>query len=113
MNSLQQILDTALDGFELTVEEKNAILGIFFLQYFKSQLELLCSIKGQDESFNTQLQSFFTSAIATLTPEEKTNFETTMNEEKGRILKDLLDTFSAEFPQDLKQKLQDNLKHIM
>jgi len=66
MKSIQDELNKAVAGLDLTDEENNSLLGLYYIGINKTALELLAGIRGQQEHFHEKLDAFFSEVIATL-----------------------------------------------
>lgn len=112
MNSIEDIIEKALDGIPITQQDKNILLGMYMLKYNKSCLELLSILKGKDIQFQQNINELFGKAISSLNTEERQKFNKAIDDEKGKILANLINVFKNSLSPQLQQKIEENLEEI-
>ncbi|MCL4416762.1 MAG: hypothetical protein M1365_08720 [Actinobacteria bacterium] len=112
MNTIKDIIEKALEGIPITQQDKNILLGIYMLKYNQSCLELLSVLKGKDIQFQENINELFGKTIASLNIEERQKFNKAIDEEKGKILANLINKFKNSLSPQLQQKIEENLEEI-
>ncbi len=109
MQSIQEIINIIINGLDLSEDQKKALTGFYFIGLYKASLEILIGLKGNTEEFHKAINYFFQKTLLTLTLEEQKIYDTLLEQQKSRILSDILSEFSKNLPNDHKKKINDNL----
>jgi len=112
MNLVQAFIEEIFKGIEITEEQKKAFLGIYSIAFYKVLLEILIGLKGQDKAFAEKMNSFFDSSISSLNEEEKKIFDKVVEEQRGKVLGEILAVFKDNLSPELKQKIEANLARL-
>lgn len=107
------IINEAVLGLDITTEQKNILLGIYFGYFYKSILEILIGIKSEDANFYTKLNSVLLELVNTLDVDEKKVFSDQVTKEKTRILVDVLNQFKDNLDSEMKSKIENNVEGII
>lgn len=110
MNNINDFISKIFEGVELTQEERNMILGIYFMNYYKNLLELLLSYRAKDEVFVTLLNNLLNSQIGNLNAEEKKVFTEVMEDKKVQIFGSIVHLIKDKLPPEKSKIIENNLK---
>lgn len=111
-NEIQYFLEQVLKDVDISDSEKKVIVAGFLVQYYKSFLECLMALNTHNEDFFKEMITFLDKGIAGLDEKKKINLDTVMNEEKKRILADILLNIQKELSPEQSSKIQNNLEKL-
>lgn len=101
--NIKDLLDKTLTGIDITEEEKNTLLGMYMIFYYKYLLEILLVFKSKDNGFQQRIVNFLDSEIKSLHKDQLQTFEERMTEDVNVIFSDVLGTFRNNLPEKLQQ----------
>lgn len=106
------IIGKILEGLEVSQDQKNLLVGLYTMAFYKACVETILTIKGRDSDFFRGLNRLVDDAITSMNTNEKTQFEEVLEIQKSDILTRVLGTFSSNLPLELKNKIRDNVARL-
>ena len=110
--NIKDILDKTLQGIDITEEEKNTLLGMYTLYYYKYLLEMLLVFNSSDKEFQQRLVNFLDNEIKSLPQDQQQSFQTKVKEDVNVIFSDVIGTFRDNLPENLKQIVDKNIENL-
>ena len=110
--NIKDILDKTLQGIDITEEEKNTLLGMYTLYYYKYLLEMLLVFNSSDKEFQQRLVNFLDNEIKSLPQDQQQSFQTKVKEDVNVIFSDVVGTFRDNLPENLKQIVDKNIENL-
>ncbi len=112
MNQVTYLLNNTLEGLNVPPDVKNVLLNTYFILYYKALLEVLLSLKAKDEEFLKQVIGLFNKGVESLDKETKKNLENLMEEQKGKLLAEVVGAFKNQLPEDISAKIEANVSQL-
>lgn len=109
---MKKLLDDALQGIDITDEEKSSLLGMYMIYYYKYLLEMLLISKSSDEKFQQRLVNFLDSELKTLPSDQQQVFQAKLKEDVNIIFSDVLGTFRDNLSKNLQQIVDKNINNL-
>lgn len=107
------IINESLVGVGLTDEQKNTLVGLYFVSLYKSLIDVYISLRSNDSAFLMALSNSLTSMTKSLSEVEKKEFNRLFEKEKTRLLIEVLDQFKNNLTdEETKKKIDTNIENI-
>lgn len=113
MDSIREITDELFKDIKMSENQKRAFLGMYLIGYFKTVLELLIALKGNDQDFIQKLTVFFDESIKTLPEPQRKKFEEEVDIQKGKLLGEMVKITDRNIEEDLKPVFKKNLQSLL
>lgn len=110
--NIKDLLDKTLEGIEITEEEKNALLGMYTISYYKYVLEMLLMFKPHDKEFQKSLVEFLDNQIKSLPDDQQQAFQEKVKQDVNIIFSEVNGTFRDNLPEEMQKKIDKNLENL-
>ncbi len=112
LNNFEEYFKQVFTGLEITEDEEKQIKFIYLVQIYKSIVELLMTLKGNDKAFVDEFIKFLDLSIKSLDAKTLSAFDNAMKDERSRIADSMTQTILATASEDQKKIIEENLKNI-
>lgn len=112
MKSIKDYFDKVFEGFDLTEEEKSCLLGLYLIEFYKSSFEIILDQLGNNQDFLSKLNGFFDESLKLFSQEKLKSYQELLEEEKVKIVAQLITSSQDSLPLELRQKIEVNLTKI-
>ena len=110
MISPHSFIQKALANTNSSEKDVNLIYLGYLLAMNKDILDLLISFKGNNSNFIEELNSFFDKHISSLTDDQKSEFESIINQRKEENITQVISLVANSLPEETKNKILTNLE---
>lgn len=110
--NIKDLLDKTLGGIDITEEEKNSLLGIYMIYYYKYLLEMLLTFKSSEKEFQDRLVNFLDNEIKSLPQDQQETFQAKIKEDVHVIFSDVVGAFRDNLPENLQEIVDKNINNL-
>lgn len=107
------IIEQAVKGLDITSDQKDMLLGMYFAYIYRSIFEIVIGLKSTEKNFYMELNNSILSLVNTLNSEQKKTFEQIFQKEKTRILVEVLGQFKDKLEPEMKTKVENNIENMI
>lgn len=107
---IKDFVEKIFKDIDIPQEEKNTLVSIYLVAYYKTLLEALIVFNPQSEEFFKRMVDFFNQSINLLDGNKKPILQELMDKEQGKLLTFILSRYTAVLPVETLKKIQENLK---
>lgn len=111
-NQVNLYFEQIIKGLDLDKSQKDSLLELLYVCFFRNTLEAMLGFKGNDKNFVNNLLTFFQNEIQTLDVENQKKMQDIIDESNAKSFVQIMENFAANLPEDMKFQVMNNLKEI-
>lgn len=107
---ISSFLREIFEDVDIPSQDYKVITGYALAMLYKTILELLLGLNGDDKEMNLELLEFFAKHIKKLNPEKRNVFDVALNGNRKKVLKELLTKYIDNLPEKMKKQVKENIQ---
>lgn len=112
LNTIKAVLDKTFEGIEVTPEQKNTLIGIYTIKFYRAIVDTLVFVKADDVEFFNKLNKTLLDLVNSLDQAKKQDFNTIIEKEKTRILAEVVNEIEEKLDPDMQKTVETNTENM-